>query len=261
MQQKNLRSTASLLFELSKTDFQKKYLGSYLGVIWAFIQPAITILIFWFVFQVGFKSVPINNVPYILWLTVGLVPWFFFSDSLNATTGAILENDFLVKKVVFKVELLPLVKIISSLYVHLFFIFIVFLLFFLYGYSFSFYNLQFLYYLFSMTVLVTGAGWLFSALSVFLKDTGPLISMVVQFGFWLTPIFWDMKQIPDNFKSILMLNPMYYIVQGYRDTFINHVWFWEKPFLSSWFWFVTLLFLFLGKKIFKKLKPHFADVL
>ncbi|WP_042195366.1 ABC transporter permease [Paenibacillus camerounensis] len=261
LQQKKLRAEIALLFQLSKNDFQKKYLGSYLGVVWAFVQPAITILIFWFVFQVGFKNTPVDDVPYILWLTTGLVPWFFFAESLNSTTGSILENDFLVKKVVFKVELLPLVKIASSLYVHLFFVLITFSLFFLYGYQFSVFNLQVVYYLFAMGVIIAGIGWLFSALAVFFKDMAPLISMIVQFGFWLTPIFWGMQQIPNQYKTLLSLNPMYYIVEGYRDAFINHIWFWEKPWLTIWFWFVAVALILVGRKVFKKLKPHFADVL
>ena len=93
-----------LLWELTKKDFQLRYLGSYLGILWAFIQPVVTVLIFWFVFEVGFRSRPIDNFPFILWMVAGMFPWFFVADSLNSATASVTENGFLVKKVVFSGE-------------------------------------------------------------------------------------------------------------------------------------------------------------
>lgn len=101
-----------IIFELARQDLKARYLGSYLGIVWAFIQPVISILIFWFVFQVGFKSTPVNNVPFILWLTAGMVPWFFFSDSILGATNSILDNSFLVKKVLFRVSILPITRVL-----------------------------------------------------------------------------------------------------------------------------------------------------
>ena len=83
-----------LLWQMTKRDFRQRYVGSYLGILWAFIQPTVTVLVFWFVFQVGFKSQPVDNFPFILWLICGMVPWFFISDSLMGATHAILESSF-----------------------------------------------------------------------------------------------------------------------------------------------------------------------
>ena len=77
---KELYRNKALIWNLSKNDFKTKYAGSYLGIFWAFVQPVVTVLIYWFVFQVGFKSAPVKEVPFILWLVAGIVPWFFFSD-------------------------------------------------------------------------------------------------------------------------------------------------------------------------------------
>ena len=104
----------SLLFQLTVRDFKSRYLGSYLGLIWAFIQPLITILIFWFVFELGFKSAPVGNFPFILWLMTGIIPWFFISESLGSGTGSVVENSYLVKKIVFRVSMLPVIKILSG---------------------------------------------------------------------------------------------------------------------------------------------------
>ncbi|MGG3507639.1 ABC transporter permease [Paenibacillus lautus] len=251
----------TLLFDLTISDFRKRYLGSYLGVIWAFVQPLISILLFWFVFQVGFRSTPIDDVPFILWLSCAIIPWNFYSDSIQSSTNSILENSFLVKKVVFKLEILPIVKISSALIVHLFFIVFIFVMFFIYGYGFSIYNLQVFYYLIASVLLVIGISWITSSLVLFLKDTSQIVAMAMQLGFWLTPIFYPLEMIPDKLQFLFKLNPMFYITNGYRDTFIYKEWFWEHPLLTIYFWIVTLLLLYIGFLLFRKLKPHFADVL
>lgn len=250
-----------LLWELTKKDFRVRYLGSNLGMLWAFIQPMITVLIFWFVFQVGFKSMPVDNFPFILWLITGMVPWFFISDSVGGAVGAVLENTYLVKKVVFRVSLLPLVKIISALLVHSFFIAVLFAMYLVYGYLPTIYMMQVLYYLFAIICLLLGVAWLTSALIVFLKDVGQIIAMVLQFAFWMTPIFWSFQMIPEEYQFFLKLNPLYYIIEGYRNCFIYHRWFWQDPELTLYYWGVTLVVMMAGAIAFKKLRPHFADVL
>ena len=144
-----------LLIDLAKNDFKSRYINNNLGIIWAFIQPTAMIAIFWFVFQIGFKTMPVDNFPFILWLVAGIVPWFFFAESLQSATNSILSNSFLVKKVVFRVSLLPIIQIISALTVHLFFIIFLFGMFLYYGYSPTVYWLQIIYYLFCMLVFIT----------------------------------------------------------------------------------------------------------
>ncbi|EJW18357.1 ABC-type polysaccharide/polyol phosphate export system, permease component [Paenibacillus alvei DSM 29] len=87
-----------LILELSKKDIKSKYLGSFMGVLWAFVHPLISILVYWTVFQVGFKTVPVDNIPFVLWLLSGMVPWLFISESWANATNSITENSFLVKK-------------------------------------------------------------------------------------------------------------------------------------------------------------------
>lgn len=250
-----------LLLELIKNEFKKRYVGNFLGILWAFIQPTITILIFWFVFEVGFKSQPVANVPFILWLLAGMIPWFYFSEAWQNGTYSILANDYLVKKVVFRVSLLPLVPVFAALFIHVFFIFVMFGMYIFYGYYPTIYWLQIVYYLFAMTVLVLGLSWLTSSIIVFFKDMGQIVAMLLQFGFWLTPIFWDIKMIPEKYHWIIMLNPMFYIVEGYRNSLIYHKWFWEDWQMTLYYWIVTLFIFFIGTYVFRKLRPHFADVL
>ena len=117
-----LYQNRKLVLSLAKNDFKTKYAGSYLGIVWAFIQPIVTILVYWFVFSVGLKAGTVSDYPFVLYLVSGIVPWFFFQDALNGGTNALIEYNYLVKKVVFKISILPIVKIISALFVHVFFV-------------------------------------------------------------------------------------------------------------------------------------------
>jgi lipopolysaccharide transport system permease protein/teichoic acid transport system permease protein len=249
------------VLEMSKKDIKARYLGSFLGILWAFIQPTVQILIFWYVFQVGFKNAPVDNFPFILWLISAMIPWFFISDSIIGSTNSIMENNYLVKKVVFRVSILPIVKIYSALFVHLFFIVFMIIMFSIYGYKPNVYYFQIIYYLFSSIILLLGISWITSSLVIFLKDIGQIIAVLVQFGFWLTPIFYSINTIPEKYHFIIKLNPFFYIVEGYRETFVYQKWFWEHPWLTLNFWIITFVFLLVGTIVFKKLRPHFADVL
>lgn len=251
-----------LIFQLAKNDFKTKYAGSYLGIIWAFIQPIVTVLVYWFVFT-KLRSGAVRNVPFVLWLVAGLVPWFFFQDGLNNGTNALIEYSYLVKKVVFKISILPIVKVTSALFVHLFFIAVMLLLYTAYGFYPDIYALQIIYYTFCMFVMVLGVTYLTSAIVVFFRDLTQVINIVLQVGVWMTPIMWNFADmnISGILASIFKLNPMYYIVFGYRDALIEKVWFWEHPWLTLYFWAFTAVVFFIGAKLFKRLKVHFADVL
>jgi lipopolysaccharide transport system permease protein/teichoic acid transport system permease protein len=257
----DLYHNRALILQLTVRDFKTRYLGSYLGLLWAFIQPTVTILIFWFVFELGFKSAPVDNFPFILWLITGIIPWFFVADSLSSATNSIVENSFLVKKVVFRVSMLPIVKIISALLIHVFFVCVIFLFFMVYNIAPTIYAFQLFYYIFAMIVLLLGLSWLTSALVIFLKDIGQIVAMLLQFGFWGTPIFWSLKIIPEKYHFYLKLNPVYYLIQGYRDCFINYVWFWDHPAYSLYYWAFAGVIFVSGAIVFNRLRPHFADVL
>ena len=112
-----------------------------------------------------------------------------------------------------------------------------------------------------MCVLALGLGWAVSALNPFMRDVGQIVSVVLQIGFWATPIFWDINMMPSKLQIVLKLNPMFYIVQGYRESFIYFLPFWKHPFQTLYFWIVAVAIFVIGALIFKKLKPQFVDVL
>lgn len=251
-----------IIWKLAKNDFKTRYVGSYLGMIWAFINPIVTILIYWFVFEFGLRNTsPIEGVPFILWFSVGLIPWFFFSDALVNSTNCFVEYSYLVKKVVFKISILPVIKIISSVFVHLVFLGFMFIIYISYGFSPTVYILQLVYYLFCTFFITLSLSYLTSSIVLFFKDFGQIINIFLQIGMWMTPIMWNYNIVPDKYQWIIKLNPIYYIVEGYRDSFINHIWFFEKYFQTIYFIILSLSIFGIGALIYKRLKPHFADVL
>lgn len=250
-----------ILLSLVANDLRARYLTNYLGFLWVFIQPCATTLILWFVFQFGFKVAPHGDFPFVLWLVCGLVPWFFTVEALNSGCTAVKENSFLVKKIVFKVSLLPLVKLSSAVIVHVLFVFILLLLFVIYGYEPNRYWLQVGYYMACLFMLLLAITWITSSVVIFFPDLSQLVAMLTQFGFWLTPVFWDIGAIQGRAASYLRLNPFAYIVEGFRDSLIREVWFWERPTQTIFFWGVLTLLALVGWRTFKKLRPHFADVL
>jgi lipopolysaccharide transport system permease protein/teichoic acid transport system permease protein len=131
----------------------------------------------------------------------------------------------------------------------------------LYGYRPSLSWLQLGYYIGAALPLVLGITWITGSVVVFFRDMGQIVAMAIQFGFWLTPIFWSLDAVPEEYRSILELNPAHYIVQGYRESLTNGGWFWEKPIESVVYWGIALGLFWGGRMVFKALRPHFADVL
>ena len=255
-----------LIFRLAVNDFKKRYAGSYLGIVWALIPPIITVLMYWFVFdRIFHTSEKIAeagaSVPYVVFLTAGLVPWFFFSDAITGGTTALLEYNYLVKKVVFKISVLPIIKITAALFVHFFFTAVLIVIAAIYGYYPNLHYLQLLYYMVCEYVFVLGLCYATCSVVVFFRDLQQIISIFIQVGIWATPILWNIYEIDDRYKWIVKLNPLTYIVEGFRLSIYGKYWFWEHFYSSTYFWIVTVLLFIFSSLVFKKLKPMFADVL
>lgn len=250
-----------ILIELAKRDFQKQYMGSALGFVWVYIQPLFLITVFYLVFTFGLRAGGLTDgTPFIVYLITGMIAWFYFSENLLSNTNSVAQHNFLLKKVDFRLSLLPIVKLLSSVPPQIFFILTALIVAALNGIYPSWYTLQLFYYFFAMIVLLLGVGWITSSTNIFVPDVSKAVNLTVTFGMWLTPLFWDINIVPEKYQWIVKLNPFYYIVEGYRDSIIYGIGFWEKPYEALYFWTVTVFTLWLGITIFKKLRPHFAEV-
>lgn len=255
-----------LIWKLSRNDFKKRYAGSYLGTIWAMVPPIVTVAMYWVVFDRIFGSGPQvtytgGEVPYVLFLTAGLVPWFFFSDAVMGGMTSLMEYNYLVKKVVFKVSILPIIKVTAAMFVHIGFSVVLVLIAAFYGYTPTVYTLQLFYYTFCEYVFILGLSYATCAIVLFFRDLQNLVSIIMQVGMWATPILWNINTLREKYKPFIKLNPMTYIVEGYRSAVYEQQWFWEHFYSSTYFWIVTALLFVVSALIFKKLKPMFADVM
>lgn len=181
-------------------------------------------------------------------------------------TNALIEYSYLVKKWLYLRSVsCPLIKVISAVFVHVFFVAFTLVLFCCYGKFPDIYAIQLLYYSICAFALVLSMTYITSAVVVFFRDLTHLITILLQIGVWMTPIMWDFVDmgISENalVARILKLNPMYYIVSGYRNALVDKQWFWEHPGQTIYFWAVTVVLFLFGTRLFKKLKVHFADVL
>ena len=256
-----------LIWKLAKSDFKKRYAGSYMGAFWAMVQPVITVAMYWVVFVIifpnrtGYASGGVEGVPYILFLTAGLVPWFYFSEALTSAMVSLLEYNYLVKKVVFKISILPIIKIIAATFIHAFFVLVLLIVAALNGYYPSLYTLQVFYYSFCMFVFVLALSYTTCSVVIFFRDLQSIVNIFLQVGMWATPVLWNINDFPMKLQMIVKINPLVYIVEGYRSAVYGKQWFWEDFYSTVYFWIITVVLFGIGALIFKKLKIHFADIM
>lgn len=253
-----------LIWKLAKNDFKKRYAGSYMGAVWAMVQPVVTVAMYYIVFDKimgNGMNRGTGDIPFVLFLTAGLVPWFYFSEALNNGTNAMLEYNYLVKKVVFKISILPIIKIIAATFIHVFFVCVLLAVAAIYGYYPTVYTLQIFYYSACLFIFVLALCYTTCSIVVFFKDLAQIINIALQIGMWATPILWDMDGLDAGWVTVLKLNPLVYIVNGYRSAVYEREWFFQDFFSTMYFWIVTVILFGIGAAIFKRLKVHFADVL
>ena len=220
-----------------------------------------TIILYWFVFQLGFKSQPVENYPFILWLMAGLVPWFFISEAVMNATSCLLDYSYLVKKVLFNIEILPIVKVLSVLFVQFGLIGFAIISFSIGGYFPGFCYIKLIVYVIYMTILAIAIGYITATLFVFFKDTVQIVSIVTNIIFWVTPIVYSIESMPVKVQSFLRFNPVYYVIMGFRNVLVFRKWIWASWPMVVYYWGILFILLFFGVKLFYKCRKHFADVL
>lgn len=260
---KRWRQASFLVFRLTQRDLKNRYAGSFFGVFWAVIQPLMMMLILWFVFTYGLKAHDASgDVPFVSWFFAANTAWIFLADGVNAATNAILEYTFLVKKIRFQVRLLTIIKLLSATFLHFVFLALLSLVLLANGHRPTLYWLQVFYYLPGAFLLLLGVTWVSASLQVFSRDVGQLISIGLQFTFWMTPIIWNWRSLPAAWQKWLCLNPVFYLTEGYRNSFVYGHSIADQGLLAgACFWSVTLTLLLLGHLVFTRLRPHFGDVL
>lgn len=248
-----------LLLDLSVKDVRRRFSGTFFGLAWGLLQPLMTVLIYWLVFQYGFRSGDVGGMPFVLWFICGIIAWLYLSEAFSYASSSFLEYSYLIQKVKFNINILPLVKIFSSFYIHIFFFTIVLVICLLFGYFSGCMLLQAVYYMLAEMIFVYALSLITSSVMVFFRDLNQVIGIFLMIGMWGTPIAWNMEMFPARVQQVLKLNPIYYLVEGYRDALLGRRWFWERPVLGIYFWTLTAVIFFAGVYIYTRLRPYFAD--
>lgn len=250
-----------LIYELTKREFKTKYAQNVFGLSWAIVEPLAMMAVLWLVFSYMRTGRPVGEAPFAIYLLTGLVAYDFFNKSINQATRSIKAYSFLVKQVNFRTAIIPLLKIFSEVMIHFIILGVVILILILNGFYPNIYWFQILYYLFAQVILLIGVSWATSSILLFFPDVSYIITITMRVLFFMTPIFWQIDTMPEKFATIFKINPLYYTVCGYRDSLLYEIPFWEHPETTIYFWGVTIFMLLAGVFVFKKMRPHFADVI
>lgn len=252
------------IFKLAKADLIKTYRGAALGWSWAIIKPAVTIFVYWFTFQIGLRgSTEVEGFPFFLWLIAGVIPWFYMSDMITGGTECIRKYSYLVTKMKFPISTIPTFFSISKFMVHLALLIIMILIFIIMGYPPDIYLLQLPIYMLLSFAFFTIFSLFSSLLACMSKDFSNLVKSLVTAVFWLSGIIWNINTIKDIpwLKSLLKVNPVTYLVEGYRNCFIHKIWIWESPKTLVSFLVILLVLAIAAIWIYRRLRKEIPDVL
>jgi len=257
-------SRRELIADIFSRDLKQEYARYYLGVLWMNIQPLAFITVIYLVVTIGLRGVTIDSkLPYSIWLLSAMIPWLFFLQNFTRGPMLISKYGFLVKKVEIDLIIAPIPLLLINAIPHMFLLLVTLVVVWvdadtiLPGAT----LLQIPYYFICMCLLVIGLNLLVSSCNLFIPDISNIVSLLAQFGFWLTPIFWDAGNIPQSIVPVLKLNPMFYIVEGYRSAFEGGVYFWDRPYETLYFWVFVYFLLRISMYVFRRLQPHFAEVI
>lgn len=250
------------IIKMSFIDLKKIYNGAVFGWFWVIAKPSVTIFMYYFLFKIGLKvGSNVDGYPYFIWLIVGMLPWFYISDMINISPSVYKKYNYLVTKIKFPIKSIPIFMSLSRFIVNIILFIIVIFIYLFMMKKLDIYILNILYYATIMFIFITIVTSILSIISALSKDIANLIKTISTPILFLSPVFWNIKTIDINFIKVLELyNPVAYFVNGYRDAFINNVWFYDKP-LSAFIIILELILLWilniiLYKKIGKKLPDY-----
>ncbi|MFP7492536.1 ABC transporter permease [Terribacillus saccharophilus] len=263
----------NLIRRISLYELRNNNSANYLGLAWEVISPVIQIAIYWLVF--GYlisggegRSIP-NPTPgepdlqFFPWLVAGLLVWMFFQPAATQGAKSIFSRLRLLSKMNFPMSVIPNITIFSKFYPHLILVVLAIILMQLTGYTVSIYILQLPYFMFGLFAFTYAFALLMSTLTTLIRDIQLLLQATIRMGIYLTPILWVSHKLPEVIQTVMKLNPLYYLVDGYRSALMGQTgWY----FITSWeysiyFWVVTAALFMIGAALHMRFRRHFIDFL
>ena len=211
----------SLLFQLVRRDFEQRFVGSAIGWIWGLIHPLVLLISWTFVFQYVAKAeLPAGVDSYPLFLFAGMLPWLLFNETVTRSAPSLLDQANLITKTVFPAEIVPVSVFLSSLMNHLLALTLMVTISGLWKNRMSVFLVVLPFFMLATGLFAVGLAWIVSSLHVFLRDTAQVLSVILTFWFWFTPIFFDEAHFPRQVHFLLTVNPMFYVVRAYREVLL-----------------------------------------
>jgi len=251
-----------LLRHMVVRDLRNRYTGSLIGVFWSVIHPTIMVLTYTFIFSFVLKAklgVEAGGINYTLWLLCGLLPWFLFSETLQRSSNILIENKTLITKSLFPSELLPVSVILSNMLNHAVVFTIIVAIVLASRGALHPAILLLPFYTCMLVLFSLGLSWFVSSVNIFFRDVGQIINVIVGFWFFYTPIFYDPNTLSPALKTVLMFNPLYHLVEGYRLALlgVGEPGLWGAAYLCL----LSVGSFAFGGMVFRRLKPEFAEIL
>jgi lipopolysaccharide transport system permease protein len=243
-------------------DLRARYIGSFMGFFWSVIHPIVLLVSYTFVFSIIFGLRPrpdSGTTSFPLFLFCSILPWLFFQDTLQRSSTVVIDNTSLVTKTLFPTEVLPLTVMLAGLVNHLIgFAILLTVVLFSVG-KVSVVILLLPVYLLVLMMFTLGLSWLVASLNVFVRDVSQVLSVILTFWFWFTPIFYTVERFPPKLMFLLRWNPMAHIVTAYRDCLLRRT----VPNLRNLALLAVISFLVFvaGGAFFRHTKREFVDVL
>lgn len=251
---KNLYNYRELLKSNVKKEIRGKYKGSFLGVLWSFLNPLLQVAVYAIVFPYIMR---IKTDNYLQYLIIGIIPWTFFITVINQGMIAVRMNAGIIKKVYFPREILPISVAVSGL-INFFISCIIILLFCIFGgIGISWHLLLLPLIAIFQFILTLGIVFALSAINIYIKDTEYLVQFIINMLFYATPILYPATLFPEKIRWVLYLNPMTEIVESYRNIFMYH----QLPSLNGILYLIVISIIIfgIGLVIFRKLEKGFAE--
>jgi len=256
------KADISTTFYLFKMMIRDRYLGTKFGMLWGVIGPLLMLSIYIFVFGFVLKSKAPGSersMDFVIWLISGMVPWLAISEAITASANSVVSGIALVKNIVFKTELLPIASVFTGLFPFSVGVIILMILLFSEGNGLSISALWIFLILPLHFFFLVSIGLFLSAITVFVRDVAQILSSVLMLFLFFTPIFYTIEQMPQIIQTVTFYNPIYQIVQFYRDILVAGT---HPNFLGMLYVFTLSSIIFItGLKFFRKLKGHFVSVL
>ncbi len=247
------------IYSISKYEVLADMRDSKLGLFWNFANPVIQCFTYWFVFGLVFNKKDVDGISYIWWMLGGMVCWFFISPCITDGCNAVFSKINIITKMKFPVSVLPATVVFSKLFDHFCLMIILTVLFLFGGFYPTWHWLGLIYYCMCAIIFAISLSMTTSVLNMLARDTRKLVLALMRLLLYMTPILWNIKTLPHMLQKVMMSNPIYYVVQGYRDCFFYHRGFFYYKYSAVCFWVITLILFVFGSSMMYKFKAKFVD--